>query len=133
MYNIAMQTRKLDQNEDMIFGHGNSDFLKGNFAILRMVKNTLLMTQGDWFLDRFYGIPYFSEPFLHEKNLPIITTVLKSAILNVSGVRAILDFITKVDEYKRTLSIDCTMQIDAGDTVTFNQSLFYNKGQFIRR
>jgi len=118
-----MQTRKLDASEDIIFGHGKKDILQGNLAIAQMVKNALLMTQGDWFLDRSHGLPYFSESFLHKVNLSLIKSLIKNTILGVQGVQSILDFTTTIDDRKRSLGINCIILTNTGETVSINQSI----------
>jgi hypothetical protein len=90
-----MSTIKLNSSNDVYFDEfGKIVFISGinsDEEIKQRLQIKLKTFKGEWFLDTEHGVPYFFD-ILGTKNidLNILESFLKSAILEVDGVKQII-------------------------------------------
>lgn len=90
-----MSTLALNSSNDLYFVNGRLALIEGNNSdveILQRIKIRLRFFKSEWFLNVEHGIPYFQE-ILGSKALDIniIETILREQILDVQGVKQILE------------------------------------------
>ena len=57
-----MRLRKIDSDQDMVFGHGSADYFRDQpEAPAQLVLSRLNLFVGDWFLDTSDGTPWRTE------------------------------------------------------------------------
>lgn len=103
-----MRYRKLDENGDMIFGHGSDDYYADNIeAIAQSVLTRLKLWRGEWYLDTTEGTPYMQEVLGMGKRDSAIRA-LQNRILDTEGVTQIKDFQVTNDgrHYRFAIVID---------------------------
>jgi hypothetical protein len=98
-----MRYRKLDENGDMQFGRGSSDFWFDQVeGVGQAVKTRLLLFSGEWFLDRTEGMPWGGFPFndfavtqgrvLGSETAQIRDIAIKQRVLSTPGVLLITEY-----------------------------------------
>lgn len=108
--------RQLSPTLDYSFGQGSEDYLVDSpAAIAQEVMTTLLVFQGEWFLDTTAGVPWFTQ-VAGVNTVPIYDQVIKQAILNVQGVTAIVSYSSTLDRVHRSLSVSATIDTQFGIT-----------------
>lgn len=90
--------------------------------VAQAVKINLLFVQGDWFLNRSAGLPYFEKIFVKTPNLDHVAAIFRRAIVDTPGVGEIIRFVIDFDANTRTLTLDWAANTDdeeIGDVQTF--------------
>ncbi len=119
-----MKTLQLDSKNNLIIRNGNLVFIDKADTVRQRVKNRLMFFQGEWFLDRDDGTPWFQQVFVTPVNLPRISSVIKQRILDTEGVKDITAFsVVDFDTDVRTLSISFEAETIYGDTIIFDEEL----------
>jgi hypothetical protein len=100
-----MTTFALDSNNDLYFDNNRLVVISGSNTdeeIQQRLKMRLKFFEDEWFLNSDHGIPYF-EDILGTKNvdLNIIESILREQILDVEGVREIIESSIDYDENER--------------------------------
>lgn len=99
-----MRYRKLDQNDDMVFGHGGQDYLVNSpQTVAQAIFTALRLLLGEWFLDTTKGVPWLTQVVGRHNNYD---DVVKNAIRSVQGVVEIQDYSSSLDPVKRVLVIN---------------------------
>jgi hypothetical protein len=100
---------KLDNNHDVFFK--NFDFLLCQDAeqVRQQIEIKLKLWVGEWFLDTEFGTPYLQSILGKQLTLSGAIAAIKKSILEVSGVRQILEFNFNFDNINRKLNIDFTV------------------------
>lgn len=113
-----MRNRMMDANYDMVFGHGPLDFfVDNNQAVAQAIRTTLLLFQGEWFLDTTVGVPWLTE-VVGINTAATYDVVIKSAILGVPGVSEIATYSSSLNN--NLLTVNVTVTTTYGTTVTVN-------------
>ena len=60
-YTTNLKYRKLDENGDMIFGHGDNDFLYGLEAMAQVVQTRLKAIYQEWWEGDETALPWFTD------------------------------------------------------------------------
>ena len=112
-----MRYRALDANGDYTFGQNGANFLIDSpAAVGQAVLTTLLLLQGEWFLDSTVGVPY-NTGILGTGTEGTYDYVIQTAILSVTGVTSIAEYTSSVTN--RQLSISALINTEYGQvTVT---------------
>jgi hypothetical protein len=96
-----MRYRKLDENGDMIFGHGTSDYYVDNWQlVLQAIVTRLRLWKGEWYLSLEDGTPWEQE-ILGKTTKFLRDSALQEIILNTYGVTELLYFYSWFDREKR--------------------------------
>lgn len=82
--------------------------------LCQRIKHRLQTFQGECFLDRNVGVPYFSEVLKKRPDLGRIRSLLASVISSVEGVSKILSLEVLFDQSRRILSVEFRAQAADG-------------------
>lgn len=99
-----MRVRKLSDTGDYTFGSGQNNYwVNVPEGVAQVVKTTLQLVQGEWYLNVNSGTPYFQGVIgKHSKQIADVTLV--SVISDVQGVVDILNYESVLDENTRKYS-----------------------------
>jgi hypothetical protein len=111
-----MIVRRLDQNWDMTFGQGLSNYVKDQTAVAQAVRSRLFLLRGEWFLDVDAGIPYLQEIAVKPSNLSLAESYIKQEIIDTDGVQELTSFDMNFDPNTRTLNMAITVTTIYGTT-----------------
>lgn len=111
-----MRVRALTATQDYSFGQGSANFLVDSVAtVAQEVLTTLLLFQGEWFLDITAGVPWFTQ-VAGVGTIPLYDQIIKEAILNVQGVTGIVNYSSSLNRPMRALSVSATIDTLFGTT-----------------
>lgn len=111
-----MLVRRLDENFDMTFGQGLSNFAIESEAVAQNVRTRLLLVLGEWFLDTEDGVPYLEKIFIKPEDLAQVEAILKARISETEGVQTLFDFQLLFERSTRSVTITATLQTIYGTT-----------------
>ncbi|MCM2483367.1 hypothetical protein ACVCIC_04875 [Burkholderia glumae] len=111
-----MRYRKLDANDDYVFGGSANDFLVNSpDAAAQAVLTRLRLLQGEWFLDITDGMPWATAVF--GKNMQgTADAAIRSCILGTTGVTEITAYGSAIDSSTRKLTVTATVNTLYGST-----------------
>lgn len=111
-----MRYRKLDQNGDMVFGHGTNDYYKDQLeCVAQSLLTRLQLWRKDWYLDTQDGTPYMQE-ILGKNTQSTALRALQERILDTEGVTGIVSISVNTDPNTRKSSFIVTVNTIYGDT-----------------
>lgn len=100
-----MRYRRLDADQDYVFGHGAADFLVDSpQAVAQAVLTTLRLVQGEWFLNMSDGVPYPTQ-ILGNNTQATRDQAMKTAILGVPGVTSIVTYASQFNRFTRAFTL----------------------------
>jgi hypothetical protein len=109
-----MRYRRLDSNGDYTFGQGSTNFLINSPAtVAQAVSTALRLFQGEWFLDITAGVPWITS-VAGVNTRDTADSVVKQAILGVTGVLNIVSYSSSFDTAKRIFSVTATINTQFG-------------------
>lgn len=112
----TMRVRELTATGDYAYGQGSDNYLvDSRAAVAQEVTTTLLVFQGEWFLDVTAGVPWLTQ-VVGVNTIPIYDQIIKQAILNVQGVTAIAVYSSVLNRATRSLAITATIDTQFGIT-----------------
>ena len=101
---------------DYAWGQGSANYLvDSRAAVAQEVQTTLLLFQGEWFLDVTAGVPWFTQ-VAGVGTIPIYDQVIKQAIQGVQGVTAIVNYSSNLNRAARALAVLATINTQFGIT-----------------
>jgi len=106
-----MLYRKLDENGDMCFGAGKSDFLVDKDAVAQAINTKLNLLEGEWWEDISEGTPMFQSILgaaATDESRQAVDILLKDRIISVPNISTINNFVSSIDSISRkyTATID---------------------------
>ncbi len=111
-----MRVRALTASGDYSFGQGSANNLvDSRAAVAQEVQTTLLLFQGEWFLDITAGVPWFTQ-VAGVGTIPIYDQVIKQAIEAVQGVTGIVNYSSTLNRVTRALTVSATIDTQFGIT-----------------
>lgn len=115
-----MKSLVIDINtKDLKVTEYNLSLTTNNFDyISQKIETKLKYVKGEWFLNRNNGLPYFTDIFKKNPDIPLITSLFRSVLLGIDGVIDILDFTIALNNSTRVLTINYEIQIDTGETLS---------------
>jgi hypothetical protein len=117
-----MRYRRLDANNDFVFGLGGGNFLVDTpETVAQAVETRLRLAEGEWFLDITTGTPYQSR-ILGAGKVGLYDAAIQEVILGTPNVRAITEYTSSVDPSTRKASISVTIDTAYG-TATVQTTL----------
>lgn len=122
--------RKLDANDDYVFGKGAGNFLSNSpETVAQAIKTALRLFQGEYFPDVTVGVPFGSK-ILGAGTKTSYDLALQNVILGVTGVLQITQWTSSVDPTTRKAAVSCNIDTVYGQAqVTITQKAFsYNPG-----
>lgn len=111
-----MRVRRLSPEGDYTFGNGQLDFYRDEpLAVGQVIKTSLLLWLGEWFLDVTLGVPYLQGIIgKHGQNTADVT--VQDQILPVQGVVDIESFQSTLDPQTRGYSVSAKVNTIYGVT-----------------
>ena len=104
-----MRYRKLDENDDMVFGHGAADYWRDvPDAPAQAVKTRLNLRLGEWFLDTSAGTPYNTQ-ILGKYTSGTRDMAVRTRILGTQGVAQIDSYSSSFDPNTREWFANATI------------------------
>lgn len=111
-----MRYRKLDLNGDFVFGNSLNDFLINTpEAVGQSVETRLKLWVNEWFLDISEGTLWL-QGILGKHDQSTIDNVLRSRILETTGVTGITSYESSINPGTRKLSVSVSIDTLYGST-----------------
>lgn len=111
-----MRYRKLDENGDMRFGRGASDFWRDvPEAPAQAVKTRLCLRLGEWFLDTTDGTPYATQ-ILGKHTSGTRDAAIRERIVGTQGVTSLDAYSSTFDPNTRSFTVSATISTAYGAT-----------------
>jgi hypothetical protein len=111
-----MRYRKLDTNDDYVFGGGAVDFLANTpETVAQAVLTRLRLLRGEWFLDTTVGMPWLTD-VLGKYTNGTYDAAIRQCMLGTRGVNEIASYSSAVDPDTRTLTVAATLSTLYGTT-----------------
>jgi hypothetical protein len=99
-----MRTRRINENNDWLFGAGRQSYYSGSDAVAQKVLTRLQSFKGNWFLNLDAGVDWISEMEQRDQQ-PFLEASVKTTILNTRGVVSLNTFSPSWDARNRKLTI----------------------------
>lgn len=93
-YETDLIVRKVDEDGDMIWGHGKLDYLQGLEAMAQVIRYRLAAIQGEWWEGDATALPYYSDfltAYQTDENRARIDLMIIERILDTRGVLSVSD------------------------------------------
>ena len=84
--------------------NGQMALLSEGDQVSQNIVQRLRSFEGEFYLDRDHGVPYFQRIFVLPTNVPLIESILKRQIIETKGVLSLLRFKISIDVKSRILS-----------------------------
>jgi hypothetical protein len=110
----TISVRKLDANWEPQYGNGQSDFITDIDAVAQIIKQKLLLFQGEWVLDRTAGTPMFQSILGASRSIDAVVAILKAVILSAPYVTDVINVATNYNSQARTFAFACVAQTPFG-------------------
>ena len=94
--------------------------VEGVDLIAQQVRNILSIFQGEWFLDKSAGTPWFTRIIGHKFNSGQLNITVRDAILSVEGVASIRDLTSVRGSEPRSANVTVTVLTTQGEEVIVN-------------
>lgn len=91
-------------------------------CVAQAVRTSLLLFQGEWFLDATAGMPWFQK-VLGYGTKSLYDAAVKNCILGVQGVLSIVSYSSDLDESARRLSVTAAVNTIYGKAEITNVPL----------
>jgi len=102
-----MRLRKLDENGDMVFGHGSADFhFNTPLGVAQSIETRLKLIKGEWFLDITQGTDWGGQ-ILGRTTSAQYDGEIQRVILETNGVLDIESYASNLQD--RQLSVTVTV------------------------
>lgn len=121
-----MRVRKLSTTGDYTFGQGQLNFfIDDPEGVAQVVKTSLLLWLGEWYLNLEAGVPYF-QGILGKHPQATADSTIQDAVMGVTvidnqgntvqAVRSIENYSSTLDPINRSLSVSMTLNTIYGPT-----------------
>ena len=111
-----MKYRRLDENGDMVIGHGNADYLKDSpECVAQAVATRLRLLRGEWFFDLTEGTPYAPSVF-GKHTQKTYDFALRQRVLETEGILGIDEYESVFDGETRKLTVNIRINTVYGST-----------------
>lgn len=90
-----MQYRKIDSNDDYVFGQNSNGFYSGTDAVGQAIYTALKLLQGEWWEDTSIGFPLFQSVIGQpgsQEHQHAVDMFVQETVMNVQGVQEITSF-----------------------------------------
>jgi hypothetical protein len=105
-----VRVRALTSTGDYAFGQGAANYLVNTpQAVGQLVQTTLLLWQGEWFLDTLAGTPWLQSILGVFSLKSVVDMILQGVITSVDGVTKIVSY-SSTYVGVRNLAILCTIE-----------------------
>lgn len=107
---------------DILVEGSDLQIVEGKDATVQYLKQVLAAFKGEWFLNTEFGIDYYGKVLIKNPDPNVLESEFKLAILDVPGVRNLIEFQLLVDPATREYEIDFTVDTDEG-TISFREDI----------
>lgn len=110
----------IDENGEFLFDASGDLALvtDKNESIRQHLQQRLKTFKGEWFLNRFLGLPYLQTILIKNPNSNLVMALMTDYVLATPGVIKIVKIKLSLDKATREMSVDLKAMIASGDTVT---------------
>lgn len=118
-----MRYRKMDDNDDYVFGQSGQDFYTGVDAVAQAIYTRLKLLYGEWWEDTTDGLSLFENILGSSgspKNKRAIDSLITERILGTLNVKGITNFASSFDADIRSYSFQCTVNTTFGQVTIGN-------------
>ena len=105
-----MEHIALDSENQLMFENGTFRIVADGAELLQNLRCRLLSYEGEYFLDRTSGVPYFQQIFKKPLDLSNAESILKQVILETDGVESIIKFAVSFNSSIRKLAIEFSIE-----------------------
>lgn len=115
---LDMRYRRLDENNDYVFGQNNQDFVSDADAVKQAIYTRLKLLYGEWWEDTQDGFPFFEQvagKSATPANLQAVDLLIQERIQNTEGVLQILDYVNNFNSTTRELIVYTKVNTIYGD------------------
>lgn len=110
-----MKYRKLSEDNDMMFGHGEADYYVDSAElVLQAILTRLRLLLGEWFLDTTDGTPW-ETAVLGKHSKEEYDYAIQERILNTYGVISLSSYSSRLNRETRSLTINFTASTMYGE------------------
>lgn len=115
----------LNSENDIFVDNGTIKRVIGGGQVVQDVRSRLLSYLGEWFLKTTYGVPYLEQIFVKPANLPLTESIMKSIIIQTTGVGTLGTFEMDFDNTTRIITVSFSATTTDGDAVnaTINEAV----------
>jgi len=118
-----ISVRGVDQNFDPLQGNGSASFFADLQAVILIIKTSLLLFQGELWINLAAGIPLFQQG-LGQSGSPrqqqVFSLLLQQTILGVPFVTGISSVQVSFNSTTRTYAFTCSVQTAFGTVIVTN-------------
>jgi hypothetical protein len=112
----TMRVRALSATGDYTFGQGQANYLVNSpAAVAQLVVTSLLLLQGEWYLDVTQGMPWVPD-VLGVGTTNIYDKIIQAYVLSVQGVTGITEYSSSLNTNRRSLTVTMTLDTLYGPT-----------------
>lgn len=118
-YESQLKYRRLDENGDMMFGHGNADFVSTAEAMQQVLKTRLSACQDEWWEGDAGALPFFNGILgsaTTDENREAIDLMVIERIMDTRGVISVSN--VESSFANRHYSFRCSVQTVYGEVET---------------
>lgn len=109
-----------DYFHDILLTDGDLELIYDGEETAQAAKIAILFIRGDWFLNLLEGLPWFTEMFSTQVAYSRKRDLIKSAILETTGVIQLVQFTFDKDNTNRKVDISFTVKTEF-DTIQNGQ------------
>lgn len=116
-----MKYRRLDENGDMTFGQGASNFLTGVDAVAQAIMTRLKLYLNEWWENLDDGLPLWQQILAApatQENIDAIDLIIRNRILGTLDVKAVEDFESIYSAQTRKYQFVSTVDTNYGELTT---------------
>lgn len=117
-----MSDLKLTPSGDIAIENDCIVLVDGKDAIAQDIRVRLQFFQGEWFLDRRIGVPYFQRILGQKPRLSVLKAIFRKAILTTPGVLSVSDLTVSYDGTSRVIEVSFSASTTEGE-ITFDREL----------
>lgn len=96
----------LNADNDIFFEGGSSIRSRDGAYVAQRVLTYLQTFQGENATDPTYGIPYLTQTFISQKDIPVVLQIIRDGILSIDEVTSINSFTSEYEGQTRNLTIN---------------------------
>jgi len=109
-----MSDLKLNASHQLDLTGGDVSLVTGQEAIKQEILIALRIVQGEWFLDRRVGIPYFTRFLGAEYSETVVLDVYARALRKIPGVKSVESISVEEPDANRMVSVQAEV-LTVGD------------------
>jgi hypothetical protein len=106
--------RKLDSNWDPCWGNGQNDYISDAEAVAQIIRQRLLLFQGEWWEDRTLGTPMFQKILGSSRSIDAVTAIVKDEILDAPYVTGVTNLSVSYSSESRSFKFSGQAQTPFG-------------------